>query len=280
MPRKATQSKAVATNKKVTRKKTANAKSKAMISAASWSKAISRSGKEKREQDVAGDFISIRNGKFTFKGKNIGTSMDVIILDYAFIRQWFDVPFDPDNPSIPACYSIQYVADGMRPADNAVKPQCDGECHECEYDAWGSDEKGDGKACKEGRRLACMSADKDLTKADIGFVNIPSASLKDWRGFVSDVEDKLGKEVFAVVTRISFDDDSDFVKLKFDIIDQIDDPAEGTIILEARDNINAQLLEGFDPSNYHEPVPKKKTRAKKRATTKKKVTRAKSSRRA
>ena len=269
-PRKKATEKLPAPKKKTARKKSTG---KALVSAAELKKQMLAKNKASVEQDVGGDYISIRNSKFSFKSQNLGGKIEVIILGYSYLRTYYDQPFSPDDPSAPACYAVSFEEEGMEPASDAVKPQCDGMCHECELDAWGSDDTGDGKACKEQRRIAVLSAENDLASAEVAYINVPSASLKNWRSYVNPIIKKMGAHPSWFVTEISFDEDYDFPCLQFKIVDEINDAGELNIINEKIDDTESALVEGYDPSNYHEPAPKKKSRATRKPAAKKKATR-------
>lgn len=232
-----------------------------LVSMSEWEKRFAAEAaiESEKEKAVGGDSISTRNGKFSFKEQNLGTSMEVIILNHCFIRTWYDQPFDPDSPSVPACYSVSLEEIGMTPAENAVKPQCDTECNDCQFDAWDTGDKGKGKACKEGRRLILLSADKDLSKAERATLHVPSASLKNWKGFFKSVTAKLGRPLYSLVVKISFDPDAEYDKMIFEVVEAINDPSELSIIDRKRNEItDDELLRGYDPEMYVEPVAKKK----------------------
>ena len=67
-------------------------------------------------------------------------------------KQYFAQAYDPNNPSAPECYSV----DGVSPVDGCEKPQCSGLCVTCPQNAYGTAEKGEGKACKDTIRFLFM----------------------------------------------------------------------------------------------------------------------------
>jgi hypothetical protein len=94
----------------------------------------------------------------------------------------------------------------MKPHADSSDPQ-NADCRTCRHNQFGTAEKGRGKACKNGRRVAILHADY-LKKADavasapMAFLKVPPTSLGNWASFVKKVANVLEKPFFAVVSKI------------------------------------------------------------------------------
>lgn len=258
--------------KKVAKKKVARKRTgKQMVSMSEWEKRMADAAVQQSELEQAGsgNVISTRNGKFSYQGTNIGTSMDVVILGFSHTRAWYDSDFDPDELQSPACFAISPDGSEEVPHDSSPNRQAD-ICSECDYDVWGSADRGEGKACRQHRRLAIMSWQDNLAESEVAQVSVPPASLKNWKGYIRKVQKQLHRPCYGVATRISFDPDADHATMEFELIEQINEPADMEVVFTAAesDEVADMLSAPIDVSNYAPPKPKRKA-GKKRATKKK-----------
>lgn len=152
--------------------------------------------------------ISTKGGTFTVDGADIGTTFDVVILDWVFENHIYGERFDPDNPASPICYAFGRSEADMAPHAEAEKPQCDG-CANCPANQWESADVGRGKACKNVRRLAVMTASdflegpEAIAKAEVRVLKLSPSSLKAWSGYVKSLADELKRPTFGVITQLS-----------------------------------------------------------------------------
>src|ERR1700761_5118895 len=117
-----------------------------------------------QEKLVGGTFISTRGGTLSI-GEEVlpGNQMVVIVLDVVNENTFYDNKFDPDNRQPPLCYAFGRSADEMAPHESMqvdleyFQPQAE-TCSVCPHNAWGSAEKGRGKACQNRRRIALIPA--------------------------------------------------------------------------------------------------------------------------
>lgn len=144
-----------------------------------------------------------------------GNELNVIVLGAVHENQYYTQEYDPDHPTVPACYALgdpeaEDQEEGMAPHAEAEDPQGDDDnmCAGCEHNQFGSAEKGRGKACKNIRRLMLLTEDAvdsaaDLKSAEHRMLKVPVMSAKLWSNYVRDV---LGTQVerpyFGVVTKI------------------------------------------------------------------------------
>lgn len=234
-----------------------------------WKKEMAEVAQDQaaRAPATEGSFLSIRGKDFSFQGDSFGDGMRVVILDYVFENAWYDGPYREDDPSAPACYAVSPLDPeknaGVTPAEGCPKPQADA-CMECERNAWGSDPKGGrGKDCKNGIKLAVISAevgDGGLTadyvrKTTVATLRLPPKSAKGFKGMLRKVTEGLGYPLFSVTVKLGFDEGADYPIVTFDIDDELpDDRALGQALADASRAARKDLMQTFDPSNYKEPA--------------------------
>ena len=221
-----------------------------------------------REQAGTGQMISIRNSKFSFQGNDLGSTLDVVVLNHAFINSYYDSLYDPDNPSPPACFAIALDDDGMAPHETSPNPQGDevnGTCVGCWANQFGSDARGRGKACKNNRRLAVIPGhdgwEESLAEPQIAYLSVPPTSLAAWRGYVNKLGKGMKKPTFAFVTRMTFDETEDYPKLQFEVLRPVDMDSIPRLI-ELREQTEDELLAPFSVEGYVNPEEKPATRGK------------------
>lgn len=237
-----------------------------------------------REQAGVGKTLSIRNSKFKFEGADLGNEISVILLDYVFVNQFFKGKFDPDNRQPPACFAMAENELDLVPLPSSPEIQNGGDpCESCWANEFESDDAGRGKACKNGRRIAVMSAEawEDDDFADyidseaVGYLTLPPTTNPTWRAYVN----KLGKTaklpVWGVITTLSFDPEVDYPKLEFTAtakLQDILDEAGAKKLFALRDEIHDELRAVPDFSGYEaEDSPNKKTAKKRRKVVAKKA---------
>lgn len=219
---------------------------------------------------AGGDYISIRNSKFSYKGDNLPAPLKVVILDYSFENAYYTEKFDQDNPTPPACFAVHSIdpeKNNLGPHNTSPEPQHE-TCKGCEQNEWGTADVGGGKACKNNRRLLVISADdltvKGVDNAGAALIRLPPTSLKNWRGYVKKINDGLKVPLAAVVTSLDFDEDEDYPVVVPQFVEEIDDQKVFQALLKKREENYGKLLEPFDVSNYGaEKKPKKGAKGKK-----------------
>lgn len=269
------------------KKKTATKKKTAVKKKKTGGKSLARiedqlaqyASKESARETVAGtNKLSIRGGKFSYQGANLGKEVEVIIVAWAFEKTWFDVPFDQDNPSTPACFAIDMDGKEMVPHKDAPVPQST-TCAECELNEWGSNPQGGrGKACSDRRRLIVISAEEeDFAEAELVQLSVGPTTLKNWKGFVNDLTNKLGLPTFGVVTNISFDEDSDYEVLEFNVSQKIEDAEVLEALMGRLDEANGLATQPWDASGYQGSGAGGGSKKKKKKASKKKAGKKKTS---
>jgi hypothetical protein len=171
----------------------------------------------KAEKAVSGlKGISIRGGILTVDEQPVpGNELDVVVLVAAHENQYYTSAYNPDKASIPACYAFgdpdaEDPEGEMKPHEQAEDPQGDdnGLCSNCWANAMGSAEVGRGKACKNVRRLAMITADTlensaDVHDAEVRVLKVPVMSVKGWALYVrNQLSEELKRPYWGVVTTV------------------------------------------------------------------------------
>lgn len=180
--------------------------------------------------------ISIKGMQFRLKSKDaeqalaqIGQALDFVILAVdppnsnvgkAFFKAGFS-----GNSEKPDCSS----ADGIRPDHWIDTPQCTA-CASCPQAVWGSkiNQKGNEvKACSDHKRLLVVN--KDNVEGELHVIQVPATSLKNLSGYGRQLN-KHHYPLAGVLTRLSFDQASEYPKLCFDAVGFLDEATADTAI--------------------------------------------------
>lgn len=200
--------------------------------------------KSSEAASATGQFISFRGGQMTFRGAPVqGNKLDVVILASVFENVWYENEFDPNQPDSPSCYAFADSAAELRPHEQAKNRQGDdnGTCEGCWANGWGSDPKGGrGKACRNTRRLAVISARpldaESVAKSEIAYLKLPVTSVNAYSSHAMQVADVLKKPPLGVVTTIGVEPDAkNQFRVTFSVAAEIKDKALlGALIARAR----------------------------------------------
>ena len=141
----------------------------------------------------------------------------------------------------PDCYSI----DGVRPDPSSPSVQSP-TCASCPRNVWGSKVTEQGnktKACADSRRLAVVPY-PDLKNENFGgplLLRVPPASLQELDSYNKDLQ-RMGLPYQAVVTKISFDHELAYPKLKFQAVKGLDKEQAMTVLELANGDVTARML--------------------------------------
>jgi len=225
---------------------------------------------DKESGTGGGNYISTKNGNFTYKGDNIESPIPAVVLDSILDYAYYTTTYDDDKPTSPACFAIGIDEKTMQPHSDCAEPQSD-LCHTCWANKYKSDDRGKGKACKNQRRLAVVNAEvlEDIDEnAEIAMLRVSPTSLKYWSGYVKKIGTVLRRPPFAVVTEISIEPEKSYHILKFNLRSKIPDGMLGTM-KKLMDQCQNDLSAGYPAFEEEiEEAPKKKLSRK--ATPKKK----------
>jgi len=163
--------------------------------------------------------ISIKGSRFRIAEGGTETVLDTTNLDVVVVganprlsKTWYAKAWTPESePASPDCFSM----DGVSPDASSAEPQND-LCASCPQNAWGSKITPQGKqikACSDQKRLAVVSAD-DPT-GPVYLLSVTPAALQGLSKYQKELSLR-GIPAEIVRTRVSFDTDASFPKLKFD----------------------------------------------------------------
>jgi len=162
--------------------------------------------------------ISIKGARFRIVEGDTETVLDSTTIDVVIVganprlsKTWYAKQWTPDSePQVPDCFSL----DGISPDPEATAPQND-LCASCPQNAWGSKVTPQGqqiKACADQKRLAVVAADDP--SGPIYLLSVTPAALKGLNQYQKELSVR-GIPPEIVKTRVSFDTDASFPKLKF-----------------------------------------------------------------
>lgn len=162
--------------------------------------------------------ISIKGARFRIVEGDTETMLESTSLDVVIVganprlsKTWYAKQWDANaEPTGPDCFSL----DGVSPDPEAEDPQND-LCASCPQNAWGSKITPSGqqvKACADQKRLAVVAADDP--SGPIYLLLVTPAALKGLNQYQKELSVR-GIPPEIVKTRVSFDTDASFPKLKF-----------------------------------------------------------------
>lgn len=162
--------------------------------------------------------ISIKASRFRIVEGDTETVLDSTTLDVVIVganprlsKTWYAKQWDANaEPSAPDCFSL----DGIGPDPESTDPQND-MCASCPQNAWGSKVTPTGqqvKACSDNKRLAVVAADDP--SGPVYLLSVTPAALKGLNQYQKELSVR-GIPPEIVKTRVSFDTDASFPKLKF-----------------------------------------------------------------
>ena len=166
--------------------------------------------------------LSIRGSRFTFvkDGKSMPVNslqLDVIVLAadpvIGLAKVYYEGEYVAGDTDTPDCMS----SNGVVPEPRAAKKQALA-CASCPKNAWGSAKSRSGadiKACKDVKNLLIVPPSLEgIQQSPLWRLQVPAASLKDLSNYGSELN-RHHLPMYGLVTRLSFDPDSEFPKLKF-----------------------------------------------------------------
>jgi len=225
-----------------------------------------------RIEKPAGQSIGIKGKKFKYKDEVLGRTAEFVIVDFIRANAWYDEAWHEDDVALPGCLALSVDGEDMAPLQHAPNKQhetCDG----CEFNAWGSADKGRGKACAEQYRLAvlALAPGESYASCEMAVITCPPTSKKNFGSFVRAVEDQTGRPPLAFLTEMGFDDEFDHPVLTFEVSKPYKDAKTLQAILSRTNEAREMLMSPPDFSgNEKESASKKKGKKKKKVAVKKK----------
>ena len=170
-------------------------------------------GLSERTAPAGGDKIQLKGKVFTLPDGSKHDSLDVVIVDFMAVNNYYEGSFDPKSIVPPTCFAIGQIPTSLVPSKNAPVRQSDS-CGGCPMNQYESATTGSGKACKNQRRLALLPPDADAD-TPLWIMDIPPTSLKSFDGYIRSTSSKFGVLPVGLITTITFDDTVDYPSPRF-----------------------------------------------------------------
>ena len=161
-----------------------------------------------------GKIFKFKDGEEEYKVKD---ECFVIILgaqpESGLAKTYYKMGYNPDSTEPPTCSS----SDGIRPDSWVTEKQAD-ICSQCHNNQWGSAKSmsgGKAKACRESKRLIVVDAKKGM-ESTAYILNVTVKGLKALTNYGKQLI-KLGVPMSAVITRLTFEEESSVPILQFDM---------------------------------------------------------------
>lgn len=214
------------------------------------------------ESTSTGAFFGLKGGILTFDKLPIANNkMAVVILDTLLENVYYKDEFDPDAMASPTCFAHGRVDKDMKPHQIVVdaKQAQSEQCHGCQWNEFGTADKGRGKACRNTRRLALIPAgtidgnDKftAFTKPDqfsssvIGFMKLPVTSVKPYSAFVKQLAAVMHRPPHGIYTKIAVTPDKDTqFRVTFDALGNVPDHIM-EVIMKRHDEAAALIVSPY-----------------------------------
>jgi len=180
--------------------------------------------------------ISIKGSRFRIIEGGVESILDTMALQVVIVgcnpgvsKAWYATAWNPDasEGNAPDCYSMA----GVQPNSDSTQPQSD-MCATCPQNAFGSRTTLQGtkvKACADQKRLAVVAADDP--SGSIYLLQATPAALKGLKAYQVELT-RHGIAPEIARTKVSFDTDASYPKLKFEFGGYV--AAEAQAIIDAR----------------------------------------------
>ena len=214
-----------------------------------------------RVAPAGGDSIRVtQDKKFQLpNGTKSEGPLDVVIVDFITVHNYYEGAYDKDNIVPPNCFAIGRIPLQMIPSANAPDKQADN-CQTCPMNQWGS--SGKGKACKNGRLLAVLPP--DATEDDpLMVISVSPTAVKAFDAYVAAVALKFGMSPAGVITEVSFDPSVDYGSLRFGN-PRMNENLDNTASDARLDAAEARLKQEPDVSSFEAAPPKKVAAARRK----------------
>lgn len=170
-----------------------------------------------RVQPPSGNKIQVTQAKqFKLPNGTTANEVTVCVLDFRTVHNFYEGKYDPKNIQPPVCFAVGMNPKDMTPVEDSPKLQAEN-CQICPMNQFGSD--GDGKACKNGRRLAVLPpGEEDGTVAhedDIWIMDVSPTALKAWDGYVATLARTFNQPPLSFLVDVSFDPSVEYPRLQF-----------------------------------------------------------------
>lgn len=160
----------------------------------------------------SGSGIKLNPGSMTLPdGTKTPGPLDMVIVDFVAMNQFFPDDFDRNNIKPPVCFAIGSNPLKLVPSPNSPEPQAK-TCAECPMNAFGS--KGKGKACNNERKLVLLEPDGDA-ETPLLTLKVAKMGVKGFDSYVAGVARTFNSGPVGVITTVGLNDSVDYANLTF-----------------------------------------------------------------
>ena len=150
-------------------------------------------------------YLGTKGAIFRLGETKIGSKMELVILDYVLVNQYYEGEYNPQQSTPPTCYAISTskAADArekMAPPES-LATRVSVSCSVCPMNAWGSGKRR-GKACKNGARLTVLGGGEDFAKTAGARLSVPVTSVKKLGEYLT-AQAKRGRPHDSVLTEVT-----------------------------------------------------------------------------
>jgi len=163
--------------------------------------------------------IQLREKEFTLPdGQSSPGPLKIVVLDFVWLMANYPGVYNSNSPQQPNCFAIgrdKPDSGDLKPHESVAKPQAKN-CSEssCPKNKWKSSPTGNGKACKNQRRLIVVPPDFDESSEGMT-IYVSPGGLKNFDAYVTRLKNEHGILPFQAITEVSFDKDKSYPLLKF-----------------------------------------------------------------
>lgn len=238
----------------------------ALVSLAELEKQLAVKGQAQLDAEplLGTPIIRTRGKKFSVEDNVLPNPLRTIVVGYSALNAFYDSDYDPDTPAPPACYAVGEVSkiSEMAPAANSPKKQAE-KCQGCPQNAFGTADKGKGKACRNMRRVAVILPDEKKEVPTIALLTLPPSAYKEFTKYVQQVAKVLNRSLHGVITDWTFDETKDFPCPVPKLIEKINDVSLIQKALAAGETAEKEVLyQLLNTDSYGENTAKPKGKAK------------------
>jgi hypothetical protein len=204
--------------------------------------------------------FSFKGGQMVFDGAPVKENEVVVIIAGAVIaKTFYEGDYDPDNPEAPVCFAFDTDPDNLAPIPEDVADLQNDVCATCEWNQFGSADRGKGKACKDARRLALLPAGtiqrngdidlvedpNELAKAEFGFAVLPPTSLTPYATFVRQVANTMKRPPHGIyaIMKCNPDPKNQFV-ISWEVVDLVPEKTLAAV-MERHDEAQKALIQPY-----------------------------------
>lgn len=183
---------------------------------------ISTGGANRLSVDNDGNFIGV-------DGYNLGPEIECIVLDFITAHRYYPRPYNANKPEPPVCFAFGRDLNTLAPDATSPEPQNDmcgipGREGCCPWNEWKSDARGTGKACKNTREIAVITADQfelPPEEQQILVYSVPPTGIKTFDGAISYILRTYGTGPIRNVMRITAVKQATYVTVNFQPTDEL-----------------------------------------------------------